>query len=130
MRHLRPLSRTLTVPLLLLVLVVNLAAACGASTRQTAIRDTYIAVKTADTTFGQYDADHRAQIVTHATSHENGVALLNEWDGTADKVTRDIKAAYAAIAAVATLNDDTSLAGMVQAALIVKTELETLGVLK
>lgn len=110
--------------------VVIALAACGASARQTTIRDTYIALKAADTAFGQYDADHRTQIVTHATSHENGVALLNEWDGTADKVTRDTKAAFAALGAAATVNDDQSLASMLAAALIVKTELETLGVLK
>ena len=112
-----------------LTAIVIALAACGASARQTTIRDTYLAVKAADAAFGQYDADHRAQIVAKATSHENGVALLNEWDGTADRVTRDTKAAFAAIAAAATLNDDQSLASMLSAALIIKTELETLGVI-
>jgi hypothetical protein len=122
-------ARLLAIPLLLLLAVANLTAACGASGREKTIQTTLLAVNAASDAFVRFDQDKRTEIVTKATSHEQGVALLNEWDGTVAKVQLAIGAAYKAIATAATLNDDHSLAGMVSAALILKTELDTLGVI-
>lgn len=122
--------RPLAIPLLLLLVVVNLTAACGASARQKTIATTLATVNAASDSFVAYDQDHRSHIVADAKSHEQGQAALDAWDGTVAKVQLAIGAAYKAIATAATLNDDPSLAGMVQAALIVKTELDTLGITK
>ena len=113
-----------------LTAIVIALAACGASARQKTISTTLAVTNAAADAFVVYDQGHRAEIVTQATSHAEGVAKLNDWDTTTDKVQRDLTAAYKAIATAATLNDDPSLLGMVQAATIVKTELETLGILK
>ena len=118
------------VPLLLLVVAL---AACGASARQTAIRDTYTAVKVADAAFIAYDQEHRSQIETNAKMHgtqQTGQSALDAWDVTVGKVTNDFKAAYAAIGAAAALDDDPSVLSMVQAALVIRTELSLLGVVK
>lgn len=115
------------VPLLLLVVAL---AACGASSRQKTISTTLATVNAASDAFVAYDKDHRSHIVAEAKSHDEGQAALDAWDGTVAKVQLAIGAAYKAIATAATLNDDPSLAGMVQAALIVKTELDTLGITK
>lgn len=119
--------RLRTVPLLLLVVVL---AACGASSRQKAIATTLVAVNAASDSFVAYDQDHRSHIVADAKSHEQGKAALDDWDGTVAKVQVALTAAYRAIATAATLDDDHSLAGMLSAALILKTELTTLGVIK
>ena len=105
-------------------------AACSASARQKTIATTLATLNVASDTFVAYDKDHRSNIVAKATSHEQGVAALNEWDGTVQTVTVGLEAAYKAVATAATLNDDQSLASMLAASLIVKSELETLGVLK
>jgi hypothetical protein len=105
-------------------------SACGAGARQKTIATTLATLNAASDTFVAYDKDHRSHIVADAKSHEQGQAALNEWDGTVQTVTVGLEAAYKAVAVAATLNDDQSLASMLAAALIVKSELETLGVLK
>ena len=108
--------------------VVIALVACGASARQKTIATTLAATNAAADAFVAYDQDHRTSIVTHATSHENGVALLSEWDGTVDTVNTAFTTVYKAIATAATVNDDPSLAGMLQAWTIVQKQLAALGV--
>jgi outer membrane murein-binding lipoprotein Lpp len=105
-------------------------SACGAGAHQKTIATTLATLNAASDTFVAYDKDHRSEIVAKAKSHEQGQAALNEWDSTVETVTVGLEAAYKAVAVAATLNDDQSLASMIAAALIVKSELETLGVLK
>lgn len=102
--------------------------ACGASQRQKTIATTLHAVDVAETAFLAFDKQHQLDLVGHAANRDDGERKLTEWRAERESINKGFVGAYRAIAAAATLDDDPSVAGMVQAAAIVAQELAALGV--
>jgi hypothetical protein len=109
--------------LLCLVLV-----ACGASARQTTITHTVQVLDVAETAFLEFDGRHQLDLVNAATSLADGQAKLTSYRKDRDEVAKALIAAYRLAAVAATVDNDTSVSGLVQAAAIVAQELVTLGV--
>lgn len=110
-----------------LFLVIALAA-CGASARETVIRDTYAVATTATTQLEVFSRDHEAKIVAGAKDRADGEAKLSAWRAQVAKVELARAAVYRAISAAAALNSDQSTAALLAAALLLHQELHDLGV--
>ena len=95
----------------LLALAIVLCG-CAASTRETTIKTSLLAVQAADGAFVAYDKTHQMEIVERATSLESGRAELAAYRKKQDEVRKAFVVAYTAIGVAATVNDDHSLAGM------------------
>ena len=95
----------------LLTLAIVLCG-CGASSRETTIKTSLIALQTANGAFLAYDKTHQEQIAQTAPSLEAGRAALAAYRAKADLVHKAFVVAATATGVAATLNDDHSLAGM------------------
>lgn len=96
------IQRNTTPLVLLLVLIVG---ACGASARQKALRTSLVALNAARDTLLAVSKEREAQIVERATSKEEGRAQLNAWRVIVDEVAAAIEAGYRTIYAAAILDD-------------------------
>lgn len=103
-------------------------SACGASQREKDIHTTLTALDVGAAAFVSYDGKHQMDIVGHAANREDGEAKLKEYRAKREKVTGAFMAAFRAVAVAATVNDDPSFSGMLEAAVIVQQELSALGV--
>ncbi len=113
----------------ILILFMLVLVACGPSARQRAIRTTYDATIIATDQLASYSAKHKAAIVGDATSATAGQAELVSWRAKVDHAEKVLATVYRAIATAALVNDDRSVAVLVQVAAILSAELHSLGVL-
>lgn len=103
-------------------------AACGPSAREKTISTTMTAVNAGAAGFVAFDAKHQAEIVNLAPDAEHGRQELAAWRVTQVEVETDLATAYRAVAVAAQLNDDQSLASMLQAAAVFQSALRAIGV--
>jgi hypothetical protein len=96
----RPATR-----LVMLLCLVGLIAACGASARTQALRTSLVALNAARDTLLTVSKDREAQIVAKATSKEEGRTQLDAWRADVDKVAAAIEVGYRAIHDAALLSD-------------------------
>ncbi len=108
--------------------VVCAVMACGAGQREKTIAATYQATTIAAAHLVTYEHDREVAIIGHATSEAEGKAQLAAERAKVNHAEKVIAGVYRAIAAAAVLNDDQSLAALVQAALVLSAELHDLGV--
>jgi len=113
-----------------LALIGLFVIACGASSRQTTIRDTFIATQAASVAFIAFDREHQQAIVSAATSKADGAAALEAYRAKSARVAEAFTAVWISIGAAATANDDPSFSGMLRAALSLSAELKTMGVIQ
>lgn len=125
-------SRTMLKNAAMLVLLVGLAhTATGCATgREKAIRTTLITTDAAKAAFVAFDRQHQLDLVAQAPDRAAGEAALVAWRAKQAEAEKAFEVTYRGIAAAATLNDDPSFNGMVQAAALLAAELKTLGVTK
>lgn len=114
----------------IVLLGVHVTSACGstASQRQSTIITTGTALNAAKAGLYAFNAQHEHDIAMSATSHADNDAKLAAWHTTRDKLFNDLFVAYDAFAAAVTLDNDTSITGMVQAAAIVAQDLAAAGI--
>lgn len=112
------------------VVLAWLVAGCGASQRERTIRDTFAATDAAAAGFVAFDGRHQHDLVVAAKSEPEGKAALEMWRVNQLRAEMAIAAVYRAIAVAATIEDDKSLEGMIQAALILSQELKAIGVIQ
>lgn len=120
--------RRIGAPIAALLLMAWILAACTASAREKTIAGTYVAVNTASAGLVAFDARHQDDLVVGAPDEASGKTALAEYRAKRELAVKAIDAAFRAIATAAVLEDDQSLAAMLAAALIVKQELQELGV--
>lgn len=118
--------RTRTVPILLVLLVAF--TACSGTARLKTIRATYDVTNVATEKLASYSAAHEAKLLAAATDAAVFDAQLAAWRAKVDHAEKAREAVYRAIATAALLNDDRSLGALIRAALILRTELQALGV--
>lgn len=118
-------------PLLALALVIAWGiAGCGASARQKTIRATFDLTDVAAAHLVTFSHDHEMAIVHTATTEAVAVAELEDWRKKVDHAEKTIAAVYRLVAGAALVNDDKSLATLLQAAKLLGDELTELGVPK
>lgn len=95
-----------------LLFIALALTACGASQRQDTIKTALVSVDASKAAFLAFESTAEQAIIDHATSGADGAAKLTAF--RADRVTINnlFNAAYHAIAAAATANDDQSVASM------------------
>jgi len=107
-------------------------AACGASARQKTIRITYESVNVAADSLEQFTKIHGEALIRDAKARgatkEQADAELAAFLAKVDHAALTKNAAYRMVAAAAALNDDRSLATLLQVAAMLMTELKELGV--
>ena len=89
---------------------------CSASQRETTIKATLAAVNESRDAFVVFDRATQAAIVETARTYERGVEALAHYREKREPVVLGFTVAYRAIAIAATVNDDPSVASMVDAA--------------
>jgi hypothetical protein len=107
------------------------AEACGSNAvqqRQTTITTALISVNAAESAFLAWDGQHQLDLVKSALNKDDADEKLKAYRAQRAKFNLVMKAAYAALGVAAQVNDDHSVAGMVQAAAIVAQELAALGI--
>lgn len=102
-----------------LILIALALLACGASTREKALRGSFATLNAARDGFAKWDDQKQARIVNDATSLEQGKATLAEHRAERDKVIEGFELAYRTLASALLLEDDRSLATALEAARIV-----------
>lgn len=112
----------------LIVFLVVTIASCTQSQRQSTIATTLATADAAAKAFTTYDLQHEKDLVAQASTRAQADADLTIYRSKRDPAAQAISALYRAIAVAEQLNDDSSFAGMLQAALIVGQELSALGV--
>lgn len=113
-------------PRSILIILLVLAAACGAGQRERTIKATLAAVNEARDTFVRYDNVAQQTIVSVAPNYERGLAALLVYRKRREVVVEAFAKAYRAIAMAATLNDATTIPEMIAAARYVAGALNTL----
>lgn len=113
---------------IILLLCCSVLIACGASAREKTIRTTFDATNIAADHLLTFSDAQEAQINATATSLEDRNAKTAAWRAKVDKAELALTAVYRAIATAALLNDDRSVATLIQVALILNAELHDLGV--
>lgn len=98
-----------------LILAIMLVA-CAASQRQDTLKTAVVTIDTTHAAWIAYDTATQATIVANATSAADVAAKLAAYRVNQAKIEGLFNAAYRAVAAAATANDDPSITGM-QAAL-------------
>lgn len=116
------------VPPALVLFVAVAALACSAGTREKTISTTLTAITAADHALVAFDGPHQLDIVSHAPDKATGESELAAYRDNRDKVRDGLIAAYRAVAVAATVDNDQSLAAMLQAVAIVEQELKEIGV--
>lgn len=109
-------------------------AACNASTRQKTINATFTSTNLAGTELEAYSHDHERAILDSATSGATPIpeakVSVAAFRAKVDHAEKTLAAVYKAIAAAALLNDEHTLAAMVQVAVLFMGELRDLGVVQ
>ncbi len=103
-------------------------AACSASAREKTIQTTLAATDTARAAFNTFDLSYQQGLLAKATDKPTLDKAIADYRGKQSKVLVAFAVVYRAIAAAATVNDQPTLDGMVQAALILSGMLRDLGV--
>jgi hypothetical protein len=83
-----------------LLLTLTLGA-CGASSRERALRSSLASVNTAQQGFLAWDKTHQDQIVQHATSLEGGTVAIQIYRARREAISLAFEVAYKAIAVAA-----------------------------
>lgn len=117
----------------LLVLVLGLglvphSMACTASTRAKTMTVALATADGAQAAFVAYDALKQDSIVSDATSFEEGERALSAWRVKQTHARTLLANVYRAIAVAKILDDDASIASALQALVILKDALVTMGV--
>ena len=112
----------------LVILCMLGLVACGPSARLRTIRATYAVANVSADHLAAYSEAHEAQIVAGATSPDDGRAQLVAWRDRVDHAEKVLATLYRAIAAASILDDSHSLTALVQAAVVLRTELTAIGV--
>lgn len=107
---------------------IGAEVACSGADRQRTIRITYDAAIAADEHLTTYTHVHEEAIVRASPTKEQAVADLAAFRTKVDHAENVLKGVYSLVAAAALVNDDRSVATMLQAAAILSTELHDLGV--
>jgi len=94
------------VPMLLVIAMVGVMIACGASAREKALRTTFVAATTAQAGFVEWDKEHQLQIARDAPSKLIALAELTTYREKRAGVVDAFEAVYRAIAAAALLEQD------------------------
>jgi hypothetical protein len=102
--------------------------ACGASARQKTITTTVQALDVAEVAFLHFDGQHQLDLVNAATTQADATAKLASYRKDRDEVAKALIAAYRLAAVAATVDNDTSVSSLMQAAAIVAQEIAALGV--
>lgn len=102
--------------------------ACGASARQTALSGAYTTATAGAAGLVAFDAKHEQDIVAAAPDEPTGKQQLADYRAARAKAELAIDTLLRAIAAAAVLNNDQSLAAVVQAGITVNQALAALGV--
>lgn len=110
------------------ILVALLLISCGPSVRDKALSTTFASLNTASSAFLAYDRAHQADLVAQAPDRAGAEAELANYRRRRAPVQDAFVAAYRGLTAALLLNDDVSLANVIQAAAIVAEELADLGV--
>lgn len=114
----------------LALIAMTLLAACGASAREKTIRATLTATDSARAAFIAYDSAQQDAIVAKAPDEATGKAQLAAYRAKRQELEHLFAATYQAIATAAVVNDDHSLSGLIQAALLLSQALKDVGVLR
>jgi hypothetical protein len=114
--------------MLLAVATFLIVGACGASSRRSAIRDTFTATQAASAAFVAFDRQHQLEIVAAAKTEPEARAALDAYRVNRDRVEAVLVFAWQSIGAAATANDDPSFQKMLAAVLSLSAELKELGV--
>ncbi len=109
------------------VLLALCLLACGASGREKSLRGTLLAVNSARDGFVAWDAERQQAIVASATNIESGTTGLAEYRRKREPTIEAFTAAYRAVAIAAVMNDDPSLASVLDAARRLLVMLDGLG---
>lgn len=109
----------------LLVLAFVLSA-CGASQRETTLKDTFVAVKAASDGFEAWDKSHKEQIVASATSVADGEAMLDAYAKKRQPILDGFALVKTLLVAAVVANDDPSLTAVVGQALVLYTAIKQL----
>lgn len=91
------------------------SAACGASGRDKAFRDTYAALNSAQIAFVTYDGIHQHEIVVNSKDEESFNRAAHEWRGTQLTIEQLFTDAYKDLSNAVIVNDDPSFATATQA---------------
>lgn len=111
----------------LVLLIAFHVMACGANARDTAVRDSLVAVDTASQAFVSYDALHQQEILSNAPTQAEFEKQIGAWREKRVVAVYTISAAYKAIALVAT-DDKQPLTLLGNAVKLVTDTLTQLGV--
>lgn len=114
--------------LLLVMLIASSSMACGASTREKTIRVTLTTTDAARTAFEAFDQPYQQALLNKAPDKPTFDKQLADYRAKQAKILAAFAVVYRAIAAAATVNDQPTFDGMVQAALILSGALRDLGV--
>jgi hypothetical protein len=127
--EIKALLAKLVPPALVLILVGASLLACSAGTREKTISTTLTAITAADHALVTFDREHQLDIVAHAPDKATAKDELAAYRDGRDKVKDGLTGAYRAVAVAATVNNDQTLAAMLQAASILEQELKELVVM-
>lgn len=111
-----------------LAFVLAFLVACGPSAEMRVINTTYKALNSASAGFVAFDKQHQLDILANAGNRATAEAQLSAWRVEQGKVALLFAGAYRAVAAALMVQQQPNIDGMVQAALLVAQELQTLGV--
>lgn len=117
-----------TLVILMTVQLVSLAAGCGASARQQTIAAALTATNASRAVFVAWDASHQTELVSTATSLEDGRQRLDAYRKQREPVVQGFAGVYRLIAAAALARDAGSITEMVDAAKLLHATLKDLGV--
>ncbi len=113
--------------LIVLVLVLLVAPACGPSQRQRTLVASFVATDAAHAGFVAFDRSHQAALVDKATSLEAGKASLEAYREKRARLVTLFESSYRAIAAAAIVTDDPKkLASLSQATALLADALRDL----
>ena len=112
--------------LLAIVLVGATLEACGSNARKESIHATFVTTNAARDAFITWDKQHQHEIVSNATSHDDGVAKLHAYYEKQAEIANLFVKMYQSIAAAQLANDDVSITAMVNLALQVKMTVDAI----
>lgn len=112
---------------LLLAAILAGVTGCAAPQRTEALHATTVAVDTAHAAWMTYDAAHQTAIASGGPDEATVTKNLADWRAKAATVDKDFQAAYDAIIVAQNLNDDHSLAGVINAIQIAFADALSLG---
>jgi hypothetical protein len=111
-----------------LAIVTLLLVACSASARQKTIQTTLAATDVARAAFNTFDMSYQQSLLAKASDKTTLDKAIADYRAKQTKIVTAFAVTYRAIAAAAVVNDQPSLDGMIQAALILWKALQDVGV--